>query len=413
MKKIILLLAVLLSFSCGKDDGLVVTKQSSSSSTTTTTTVTPVSPTSKPKTKVKLSIALSGRSSYSNIYISLRKQKNGKIYEFIKPVDVNGNLTLDVSDYTDKTVYLSVHHKENEIYNIIKEADQTVSIGKQDDNLVIQLPKEKVYDVTITVLKGEKPAAGIAVYAINKWLWKSTDELLASMGTSILSAFPTAKTDAQGHALFKDLSISISNEYIFVAIYKDVVATLGDKCIYESAALVLNGEKQQAEIKQQLGKLKLYLDTNYPESIQFTLKTLMAKDINKKVSTSNEVLFDAIEPGEYILTAVKGEGCVTPEESVYVIKIDGTETKKQTISFKKNLVLNCTSSNPYTATVTDSNGNKISYRVGGKQKMMINVPFGKVKIEIKQISGYLFFPTKESYSRSVRCGDILSVSFPS
>lgn len=81
----------------------------------------------------------------------------------------------------------------------------------------------------------------------------------------------------------------------------------------------------------------------------------------------------------------------------------GGETICQgTIRFVNN------SSNPYTVSVSGYN----SFVLGGNKWIEKKYDKGSYIINVKQNSGYLFYPTEENYTVRLGCGDEATCSFP-
>ena len=66
------------------------------------------------------------------------------------------------------------------------------------------------------------------------------------------------------------------------------------------------------------------------------------------------------------------------------------------------------STNPYTVSVSGYG----SFVLGGKKYTERSYEKGSYSIYVKQNSGYLFYPTEETYTVRVSCGSYNVVSFP-
>ncbi len=67
------------------------------------------------------------------------------------------------------------------------------------------------------------------------------------------------------------------------------------------------------------------------------------------------------------------------------------------------------SKNPYKVYI---NG-KFSFQVSGlSTKYQNHLPIGDYSIKVVQVSGYALYPTKQTFSPSLACGDYQSISFP-
>ena len=66
------------------------------------------------------------------------------------------------------------------------------------------------------------------------------------------------------------------------------------------------------------------------------------------------------------------------------------------------------STNPYTVSVSGYG----SFVLPGKKWIEKNYDKGSYVIQVKQNSGYLFYPTEETYTVRLGCGDNTTCSFP-
>lgn len=74
-----------------------------------------------------------------------------------------------------------------------------------------------------------------------------------------------------------------------------------------------------------------------------------------------------------------------------------------------NVILNNNSVNPYKVYI---NGIYAFDMAGGSSKDLNYIPTGNLTIRVLQISGYVLYPTDETYSLTIDCGSTITKNFP-
>ncbi len=128
-------------------------------------------------------------------------------------------------------------------------------------------------------------------------------------------------------------------------------------------------------------------------------------------NTEGKAVFTGLSPVKYYWFAEKEcfnnyNGAVTTAESL-------TEGVKNIVncivSQTGTIKMVSTSTNPYKVYF---NGSYVFDVAGGQTFYSFYKPTGSYSIRVLQISGYLIYPTDETYSTTLSCGETVTVTFP-
>lgn len=86
-----------------------------------------------------------------------------------------------------------------------------------------------------------------------------------------------------------------------------------------------------------------------------------------------------------------------------------TSNVNTSITPKGQIKLSSTSSNPYRIYV---NGTALFEMDGGTERYLNNLETGNYQIRVLQLSGYLIYPTDKTFTASVTCGNVFSITYP-
>ena len=126
---------------------------------------------------------------------------------------------------------------------------------------------------------------------------------------------------------------------------------------------------------------------------------------------SGKVKFNELTDIKYYWFAEKG--CVNNANGTfttnYPLTLYATNTVNVIMSGTGNIQLESTSDNPYQVYV---NGIPTFEMKGGTTRKIQFMPTGSYSIRVLQLSGYLLYPTDETYSVVLNCGKTKEIIFP-
>lgn len=415
-KKLLLLLSILtLTFnSCSKDENSVVTEDTS---ITTNDDGINENNTNENNTITKsstLNIKLSGRTIYNNIYVSIRIGEDNNILEALEKVKNDGTISFNVVPYINQKLTIKVHEKTGDITPVLNGTTKTKTILENENNLTINIPEAKIYGAKIRITKDGIAKKGVTVYAINSSLFISLKPLIERQGSSILTNSESQVTNSEGFVEFRNLAISSSKEYHFVIVTKEPTSPITFDTKYEEVILNLDGTLKEGSINLKLektGNISVILSDISVTGILIEVYDKNDKIILTKTSLSSNVTISDIPIGEYDIFASKLSECIFAKQK-YRISVTENQTNSLTVKFKKSLKLINESNNPYTITINDSKGSETILTMDGNSEKEFILPSGATTINVKQLSGFLFFATENDFNVNISCNQKSEQSFP-
>lgn len=181
--------------------------------------------------------------------------------------------------------------------------------------------------------------------------------------------------------------------------------------MFTACDLEENDSSIELIVKDNLGNpvqgasVKLYLEYSDLQAGIDQIGSTQFTDVNGKA------VFTGLSPVKYYWFAEKEclnnyNGAVTTAESL-------TEGVKNIVncivSQTGTIKMVSTSTNPYKVYF---NGSYVFDIAGGQTIYSFYKPTGSYSIRVLQISGYLIYPTDETYSTTLSCGETVTVTFP-
>ncbi len=366
--------------------------------------------------KADLNVSITGITDFSNIKVIILDTNN----VIIEQKDAKSDIKFNVSKYIYKDIKVWIEKKiKNEDPLILKESD-IINIKEGTNNINLKT-KENKYIVKIKVLKGNKPLKNAIVYAVDQ-----VNSLAVLINTQNLThdkckSLKKQTTNDKGVAIFQDLSKNVNplaNKYHFFVITKEGTILSNGK--YKEVTLSLNGEEQNGTITLEKEKSIDLSIINPYGNLDFKISLLNNKDEiidNKTISLSDnstkKITFGNLKKGTYKITGNAGNYYSIEKKDIIINNESTPEIVYANIIAKAKLILNCTSKSPYYVTIKDSDGKKIKeFVIKGKTKETLYIPIGKYKVDVKQKSGYLVYPTEKSFNVDIESGYSSTCTFP-
>lgn len=367
-----------------------------------------------------INVSATGRDSYDNI--TIYAYTSSTVAMGYKTLSKDGKASFDVSEYIGKTITLKAVEKDGTA-TISHPNEVSVVVEKnKEHNVSISIPKKKEYNATITVIKDGKPLANTKVYALNLLEYPVKKISIPLTGSEALKDILNVTTNANGQAAFKAIpATELLKKYYFVVITQESNLQQSHQGMFYETVLELDGTEQTGKIEfkstpllvnivsnKNLSNTKVHL-YRLPPNLTYS-KPIYTTSISNKVAK-----FDDISSGAYYLYTTTDGECLGTAELVK-INVEKEIENKANLSLYSGGLLKLTnkSSNPYTVKVTDVKGTVQTFVMQGNSVKDVGVEeVGKVTISVKQNSGYILYPTEESFSKTMSCGGTVSQCFPS
>lgn len=403
---------------------------------TVTPTPTPT-PTPQPQ-KATLQLTSTGRTDYTGILLWVSLDETKEIVEVQKQLSADGKLTLDLSEFIGKKLYIRAVEKQNNTYpTISNEIVISVEAGKTYSQVLVIKEKEaeKIYDAKITVYKDGALASGITVYETTEHQFAIL-KLTFVLGNENLSGLNSATTNSQGVADFKDVKVTVFSKHVFFIITKKggrngLVITPTE---YQSVTLNMDGTEQSGQLEFKTNQTSLSVQLSSDSSIPSGTKVglykiasgnfegLVVNDetvkyflVEEAVVSNRKVEFKELaESADYYIRVIEnGNNCIYSKFVKVDVKKDVQNTANLEILQNEGFIkLANNSSNPYYVTLKYENGTSETFEMSGKTNQTKTVKKGKISVYVKQKSGYVFYPTEETHNAITECKKTTTVSFP-
>ena len=365
---------------------------------------------------IALNVILTGRDSYEDMSVSVVYDVDLMVNGFQK-VNGEGEISFDVTNQIGKDLTIMVYENENSIPHFIEGTEITITNIQADKSISINIPPKKIYAANISVIKDDKPQESVKVYVLDSVSFDMFSPNLEISGLDLLESAQYAITNDKGVAEFDNIKIPIlSNKYHFIVIIKEGIGLLERGLEYQGIVLSLDGTLKEDIIEVESvksGQVTFNLETLFPNGIKIDLNNDdLVSTFETKVAENATVSFTDIPIGIYYAMISKNDACFSPISKLLIVEILENQTNIESISFEKSLTLTSNSNNPYTVTITCSDLSIKEFTINGNDSKEIDIPLGATMINVKQNSGYLFFPTEKEYSVSIECDNTTMLSFP-
>ncbi|MFK8282908.1 lipocalin-like domain-containing protein [Capnocytophaga cynodegmi] len=367
-------------------------------------------PTAPVEKQATVEVTVTG-SSLDNVKVVVREKKSERVYENIAEGNITGGkFSFDAKKYIGKELYFVLRDKTTD-EDVSAEVQKTITEGSSAVSLTYAT---KVYAANITVTQNNAPLANQKVYALSGVEFSSFVSMATFSGSvydtfvqSVEELYKTkATTNAQGVATFENLK---SGQYTFVVLtrtdpyYKSVQLNMNGTA--QAGTISLSGGNNQGGISSKVQVMFFVVDTDFNKISNATVEI---GGVTIKTDEKGFVEFQGQPNSTYSYKITTECGDVktgTIETSiVYHQELVKFQSQEGTISITNN----SNGGNPYTIKVGDK-----SWRLEAGKTLNVKVKVGKeYKLEWKQISGYLIYPTTGSKKVSPTCENkTIKVSF--
>ncbi|GET47155.1 hypothetical protein RCZ01_24570 [Capnocytophaga felis] len=381
--------------------------------------VQPTAPVEKPAT---VEVTVTG-SSLDNVKVVVREKISERVYENITEGNItSGKFSFDAKKYIGKELYFVLRNKTTD-EDVSAEVQKTITEGSNAVSLIYAV---KVYTANITVTQNNAPLANQKVYALSGIEFDAFVSIAALAGRnydtfaqSVETTYKTkAITNTQGVATFENLKPQISNltNYTFVVLtrtapyYKSVKLNMNGTT--QAGTISLSGDGNQGGNNQGGGTNSKIQVMFFVFDTDYGLLQNATVEIGGVTGKTNENGFVEFQGNpnatyNYKITSECGEirtGTIRTGEIFHQEYVRDFTPQEGTISITNN----SNGGNPYTIKVGDK-----SWRLEAGKTLNVKVKVGKeYKVEWKQISGYLIYPTTGSKKVSSTCKNkTVTVSF--
>lgn len=369
-----------------------------------------VQPTAPVEKQATVEVTVTG-SSLDNVKVEVLRQRQERVFEEVDEGNlVGGKVSLDVKKYIGSELYFVLKNKNTD-EEVSERVKITITEGK---NVVALVYASKVYTANITVTQNNAPLASQKVYALSGVEFSSFVSMATFAGSvydtfvqSVEELYKTkATTNAQGIATFENLK---SGQYTFVVLtrtapyYKSIQLNMNGTA--QAGTISLSGSNNQGGISSKVQVMFFVVDTDFNKISNATVEI---GGVTIKTDEKGFVEFQGQPNSTYSYKITTECGDVktgTIETSiVYHQELVKFQSQEGTISITNN----SNGGNPYTIKVGDK-----SWRLEAGKTLNVKVKVGKeYKLEWKQISGYLIYPTTGSKKVSPTCENkTIKVSF--